>query len=142
MTNQPKIDLATKIRTELVEKNYYRDVKYNIISKSACKITGDITEAIAHILMGVTAILAFAAGFYDLRVLSFVADCLGTASLVLLRFSSYCMKESKERTKQVNKLLDRLGISGIPDITIDSSVARAPVQPANSTINATTIVDV
>ena len=123
MTDKNKIDMAfiDKIKKELVEKTYYDDVKYNIQSKSRWKLIADITEAIAHIFMGMTAIMAFAAGFFDYKFLSFVAGCLGTASLVLLQFSSYSVKESKERTEQVNKILGKLGINEIADIAIDFS---------------------
>ncbi|XWV26896.1 hypothetical protein QJ857_gp0154 [Tupanvirus soda lake] len=120
--SQNNIDLVNKIRTELVEKTYFNDVKYNIKSKSRWKIVGDIAEAISHILTGVSAVLAFAAGFFDYKELSFVAGCLGTISLVLFQFSYYATKESKERTKQVNRILDKLGIDEIVDITIDSAI--------------------
>lgn len=117
----PNSEIAEKIRKELVEPNYYRDVEYNIISKSRWKIIADVTEAFGNILIAVAAILAFAAGFFDYQLLSFFAGCTGTLSFTLLRFSSYSMKESWERTQQVNMLLEKLGISTIPDITIDSA---------------------
>lgn len=117
-------ELADKINKELVETNYYHDVKYNISSKSRWKIIADLSEAFANLLIAVTAILAFAAGFFNYMLLSFLAGCSGTLSFALLRFSSYSMKESKERTEQVNRLLIKLGIEPIADITIDSSNSR------------------
>lgn len=120
-------NLTNKIRKELVEVTYYDDIKYNIHSRSRWKIIGDTTEAIAHIFTGITAILAFAAGFFNFAMFSFIAGCLGTASLVLLQFSSYAMKESKERTEQVNRMLTSLGIDRIVDITIDSTSENTPL---------------
>lgn len=116
-------EFVTKIKKELVEKNYYDDVKSNLASKSRWKTIGDLSEAFSHILTGISAVLAFAAGFFDHKILSFVAGCLATGSLVLLQFSSYSMKESKERTDQVNKILDKLGIEEIANITVDSTGA-------------------
>ena len=110
-----------KIKKELIEKTYYDDLKDNLSSKSRWKTIGDVTEAFAHLFMGISAILAFAAGSFNLTLLSFISGCVATTSLVLLRFSSYCMKESTERTTQVNKILHKLGIEEIADITVDST---------------------
>jgi hypothetical protein len=122
--NTNNLDLINKIKTELVEKTYYDDVKYNIRSKSRWKIIGDVTEASSYVMTGIATILAFAAGFSSNTWLSFVAGCFSTGSLVFLQFSSYATRESKERTQQVNKILDKLGIEEIVDITIDSSEAN------------------
>lgn len=114
-------ELADKIRKELVDVSYYNDVKYNIESKSRWKFFGDVTEALAQLVTGAAAILAFAAGGFDEKLLSFIAGALSVGSLVLMKLSSYSMKESSERTVQVNKLLDQLGITEIPNIVIDSA---------------------
>lgn len=109
-------DLADRIKRELINETYYRDVKHTLISKSAWKIIGDITEALAHIGIGATAILAFSAGYFDHAILSYISGCVCTISLVLSRFSAYSLKESKERTRQVNAILQELGISQIADV--------------------------
>lgn len=113
--------LVDKIRKELVDVSYYEDVKYNIESKSRWKFLGDVSEGIAQLLMGVSSILAFAAGAFNYTVLSFIAGAIGVGSLVLLRISAYAMKESSERTAQVNRVLDQIGINKIPDIVINSA---------------------
>ena len=114
-------ELTDKIRKELIDISYYDDVKYNIESKSRWKFFGDMTEALAQLLTGASAILAFAAGAFDNKILSFVAGALGVGSLVLMRLSSYSMKESNERTVQVNRLLDKINVNEIPDIVINST---------------------
>ena len=132
-------ELVNRIRTELVEKNYYEDVAYNIKSKSRWKIIADITEAIARILSGVSVVLAFAAGFFNYMLLSFISGCFGTLALVLLHFSSYSMNESKERTEQVNRILAKIGIDTIADITIDSTNAKLEsvfVDQNNANVNS------
>lgn len=110
-----------KIKKDLVEKSVYQDIKYNITSKSRWKFIGDFTESLAHIIIFIGSILAFAATSFNIIHLSFVAGSCNVTSLALLRFSSYAMKESSERTIQVNKLLAKIGLKDIPDITIDSS---------------------
>lgn len=121
-----------KIKTELIQKTFYDDLKYNIRSKSRWKFISDICEAISNILAGIAAILAFAAGVFDYSLLSFIAGCCGTSSMVFLHFSTYAMRESRERTHQVNKILSKLGLDTIPDISINST------EPQNDESLATT----
>lgn len=118
-------DAINKIKQDLVEKNYYRDIQYNINSKFRWKWAGDFTEALAHLCTALSVILAFSAGFFNYSLLSFIAGCFGTCSFVLLRLSSYSMKESRERTEQVNALLRKIGIDSIPDIVIDSALTNS-----------------
>jgi hypothetical protein len=113
--------IVEKIRKELVAPSYYFDVKYNIRSKTRWKIASDVIEFFAQILVGASTILAFSAGYFDDKILSFIAGAIGTLALVMLRFAVYAMNESKERTIQVNKLLEKLGIEKIPDITSDTN---------------------
>ena len=108
--------LAQKINDELIEISYYDDVKKGLHYRYKWKKIGDITEAIAKIVSGLSVVFAFASGFFNISYLSFIAGCLGTLSLVLLQFSSYAFKESSERTRQINKILSKLGISSLVDI--------------------------
>lgn len=113
-------ETVDKIRI-LIEKTYYRDIEYNLSSKSRWKIVGDITETIAHLLIGIGILLAFASGFFNLIYMSFISGSCSTGALIFIKFSSYSMRENKERTKQVNKLIGKLGFDQIPDISIDSA---------------------
>lgn len=124
--------LATRIKKDLVDPNLYDDVKYNIRSKSRWKLIADISETFAQVLLCASVVLSFASGSFDQRVLSFIAGAFGAASMSLLLFSSYSMRESKERTAQVNIILRSLGINQIPDITIDSAsdpMLNSPTSP-------------
>lgn len=108
--------MEDKIKTELVNPNYYNDIKRSIRGKSRWKFIGDFTEAISHIFTGISVILSFACGFFDDLVLSFIAGVFGIIALVLLKFSHYAINESKERTEEVNILLNKLKIDEIPMI--------------------------
>lgn len=114
-------ELSKKISKDLLEKTYFNDVKRNLRERCLCKCVGDISEAIAHIFTGVSVVLSFAAGFFDLYILSFLAGCFGTLGIIMLQCSSYSMRESRERTEEINIILERLGISDLPDIAIDSA---------------------
>lgn len=115
-------EFITRVKTELIEETYYKDLKYNIRSKSRWKVLSDLCETISHLLIGIATILAFAAGFFKNEYLSFVSGCIGTFSMVFMQFSSYALRESRERTSQVNIILQKLGIDNIPDITIENVV--------------------
>lgn len=118
MDNTP---ITTKIKRDLLDSMYYRDVKYNLKSRFRWKFIGDLTEALSHVFTGVATILAFASGFFGIDLLAFLSGCFGAISLVILQFSSYAVKESRERTIQVNRILRKLGMEEIADITIDST---------------------
>lgn len=120
-SKKPSKELVDKIETELIEPTYYRDIKYNIWGKSSLKLVSDISEILSQVLLGMSVVFAFSAGFFNLLVLAYVSGCLGTCSTVLSKFSSYTKSESKERTEQVNIILEKLGIEEIPDIILNAS---------------------
>jgi hypothetical protein len=74
------------------------------------------SETASVIFTGVGAVIAFAASFYKLPIIAFVAGIGSTVALVLKGFSSYAITESQERTAQVNAELARLGIAPLPAI--------------------------
>jgi hypothetical protein len=121
---KPSPELISRIEKNLVEPNYYNDVKTNIRFRDIYKKVGDTAETLSQIALGISAIVAFSAGFFSINILSFIAGCLGTISIVLSKFSSYSLKESKERTDQVNIILSQLGIENIPDIIVDNQPVR------------------
>lgn len=111
-----------KIVKELVEPAYYDDVKYNINSRNRWKKISDITSAFSQILFGISIIMSFAVGFFDINMLSFISGSIGVSAMVVMKISSYAMNESRERTNQINIILKKLNISEIPDITIDPTI--------------------
>lgn len=86
------------------------------------KRAADVGEASAKLISGVAAILAFAAGVYDQPSLSFAAGCTGTVGMVVSGLGAYALRESQERTRQLNAILDTVGISiDVPDVVVDES---------------------
>ncbi|NBU53725.1 MAG: hypothetical protein EBS33_05060, partial [Alphaproteobacteria bacterium] len=67
--------------------------------------------------VGFTSILSFSSGIYDDRILSFVAGTTSVISLVFLQFSSHSYKESKKSTEDLNRILQKLNIEGVIDIS-------------------------
>jgi len=100
--------LKTKIMSELIEPAYFNDVEKNIHSREKWKSISDISQTISKVLAGMATVLAFAAGFFNITMLSFIAGCLGTLSLVTQQFSQYALNESKDRTLRINRILSNL----------------------------------
>jgi multisubunit Na+/H+ antiporter MnhB subunit len=88
----------------------------------------NICEATAKVLAGVSSVLAFAATSFEHPSLAFVAGCTNTVGLVLLLFGNYSSKESQERTHQLNAILAAVGVTPMPDISVD--VSGGPDVPA------------
>lgn len=127
--------LAKTRRDEIIEtisEQNYSDIKRGLFGRSCWKITGDITETIAHICIGASSIIAFASGFFGISYLAFISGSLSTASVLLLKLSSYSMRESKERTEEINRILTKLGLDTIVDISIDSAGGDVVTMPSNN----------
>lgn len=103
--------LASAIKEEVFSMIRWRD---------AWKKFGDACEATAKGLTGVSAVLAFASSATDVvktaDILSFVSGSVGTLGLVLLTYSSYAIKESRQRTSELNGVLQSIGVTPVPDI--------------------------
>ena len=109
-----------KILKELVEPCYYSDVKEMMNERKIWRKTGNIFESLSKILVGCSSIISFAAGIYDYQLLLFASGTTCVMSLVAMQYSSYSFKESKDRTMELNKLLEEMNIENIIDISDDT----------------------
>ena len=74
-------------------------------------------------------------GFFGYSYLSFISGCFSTLSLLFLHFSAYAMKESKERNDIVNRLLEKLDLDDMVDISTErynSSNVQIPIISTNN----------
>lgn len=108
-----------------VAARYPMEVQSLLRTRYFWKRGGDWCEAIAKGLTGVSAVLAFAAsaetsqGVTD--ALAFSSGCVGTFGLVLLTYSSYATRESRQRTAELNNVLNALGITPMPELASSES---------------------
>jgi hypothetical protein len=114
MSNKISTKVKDEILTELVEPCYKADVKELIQERKFWRKTGNYFESASKVFIGASSIVSFASGIYNYQLLSFFS---GVLSLVCMQFSSYSYNESKERTSKLNKLLDKLKIETVPDIS-------------------------
>lgn len=117
MSNKISTKVKDEILTELVEPCYKADVKELIEERKFWRKTGNYFESASKVFIGASSIVSFASGIYNYQLLSFFSGTTGVLSLVCMQFSSYSYNESKERTSKLNKLLEKLKIETVPDIS-------------------------
>jgi hypothetical protein len=102
---------------KLINETNYSTTKWGLCGRFCYKITANVCETIGHILIGVAAVIAFAAGSFNLSYLSFLSGATSVISVSLLKFASFAMAESKEQTDTVNKILTSLNNESVVDIS-------------------------
>jgi hypothetical protein len=117
MSNKISTKVKDEILIELVEPCYKTDIKELINERKFWRKTGNYFESASKVFIGASSIVSFASGIYSYQLLSFFSGTTGVLSLVCMQFSSYSYNESKERTTKLNKLLDKLKIETVPDIS-------------------------
>lgn len=120
--------VAADVR-EMVASMYKGEVRSMIRWRDVWKKFGDACEAVSKGLTGIGAVLAFASSANRTPktsdILSFSAGTVGTLGLVLLAYSSYAIRESRQRTVEINHVLDTIGVTPLPDIAeLDTAPER------------------
>lgn len=104
-------DLRNAVMTESILPMIKKDIQDAVNGRLFWRKTGNIIEGIAHVLVGISAIVAFSAGFYEHKWLTFLTACLNVVCVVMLRFSTYSIKESTERNKILSNILTSIGLN-------------------------------
>lgn len=107
-------EVKIKIVKEFIEPAYIYDIKNMIRGKRRWKASGQIFETVSKILVAASGILSFSSGYYKDETLSFLAGSVSTISLAMLQFSSFCYRENKKQSDELNILLKKLGLDTIP----------------------------
>jgi hypothetical protein len=99
------------ILEDLVEPCFYKDIKSLMSERTIWRKSGSVFETLSKLFVGAASILSFATG------LNFWSGTSSVLSLVCMQFSSFSYSESKERSSKMNKLLDKLKVQNVPDIS-------------------------
>ena len=108
-------DAKKRIRNKLA-KSIEADINDIINWKYRYRKIGDYFGSMSQIITLSATVVAFSAGYLDEKMLSFIAGCLGSVSLALLKASAFSYKESSERNTQLNTLLEKYNFKEIPNI--------------------------
>jgi len=111
---------------DMIAAAYRREVSQAIRWREIWKKSGDIFEASAKGLTGVASVIAFASSAErdpeTSSILSFVSGTVGTLGLVILLYSGYAIRESRQRTEELNSMLQAIGVTPVPNIAPLESV--------------------
>lgn len=122
-------DEAARAMRELVMKYYTSETEDMLRGKKWWRKSGEFLEASSKIMSGVASILAFAASSNISApvsdALAFSSGCIGTFSLVILTFSTYASRESRQRTVDLNSLLDKFDITPVPLLSVGTEIDGA-----------------
>jgi hypothetical protein len=110
--------LKNDILVTMIEPNFKSDITRNLKLRKKFKACGICFETTSKFLVGVGSVLSFASGIYKYDILSFIAGTTSVLSLVMLQYSSFCYKESKKMTLELNEILKKLHM---PTINIDNT---------------------
>lgn len=105
------------ITLSIIQPNYINEISDFIRGRSWWRTAGMCFETLSKLLMGGGSVLSFASGVYQNTNFSFIAGSVSTLSVVCLQFSTFCYKESKQSTQELNTLLQKLNLETIPDLS-------------------------
>ena len=108
-------DLAGPLFRDVVAPDFEGEVRDVVLWRHRWRKISNWVEGVAHVLLGAASILAFSAGFFDNKYLTYASACSSTVCLALLRFSAYANNESVERNTVLTRLLKTAGIAPMPD---------------------------
>jgi hypothetical protein len=111
--------IANDVR-ELVARYLKDDVRSTLRGRSIWRRISNTFEAVAKGLTAVSSVLAFAASATEntktADILSFTSGTVGTIGLVLLTYSTYAIKESQQRTHELNSVLTSIGVTPVTEL--------------------------
>ena len=118
--------LAADNTREYVAREVIEESRMLMRSRRRWKKVGDVCEALSKGLAGVGTVLAYAASAIQTQpatdILAFTSGFVGTIGLTLFAYSSYSTQESRQRTQELNALLQSLGVTPMPELaSYDSS---------------------
>lgn len=105
---------------EDVAREFAEESRMLLRSRRRWKRTGDLCEAFSKGLAGISTVLAYAASAINTQpatdILAFSSGFVGTIGLTLFAYSSYSNQESRQRTQELNALLQSLGVTPMPEL--------------------------
>ena len=113
--NNSYSELAGPIFRNIIVPDFEEEVRDVALWRHHWRKISNCVEGIAHIMLGISSILSFSAGFFNNMYLTYAAACSSTICLALLRFSAYANNESNERNVILTKLLNMIGITPLPN---------------------------
>lgn len=121
--------VQNEIQDEIITPSLKQDISDFLKSRIRWRTMGIIMETTSKIMLGASSILTFTTSIYPCNTyLSFIAGTVSTISLVSLQFANYSFRESKMSTTNLNILLEKLHLEGVPELNT-SVLKSSPTSP-------------
>lgn len=104
MQNITHLELETYIEEQVVLPNIQSNVESLMRNKTRWQRVSTVSETLSQIFMCIATILSFSSGIYSYQILSFLAGVSNIISLLLLLFSNYSDKKSRQCIVELEKI--------------------------------------
>ena len=113
--------LSDALKQDIINLNYKSDIEEYLYLKKKYTSLGLTFESLSKLFIGISSMVSFSSIIKeDMQLLSFLAGSSSIMSLMLLQFSSYAFRESKNMNDEINLILLKLNISK-ESLDMDSS---------------------
>lgn len=130
-------EFASAVWNELMQPDQRTRLADLLVARNKWKKSQNWTEGISQTFFIFASILAFAAFFWELKILSFLSGTIGATGTGLFAFSKYSGSESSERS--INLARTWLEIrQGPPTTGLENSIIQEP----NDSENPDNLIDV
>jgi hypothetical protein len=108
--------------TQMVGAAEVRDVRSGISARYWFRIASYVMEALSEVALSVATILLALEGPLALSNLKYWAIGLNVSSIALRLLKSYSLRESRNRTLEVNIITKKLGLEELPDVVLNEEL--------------------
>ena len=108
-----------EIITKIIQPGYVKDIKDTLKWRYRWRKIGNISHMCGKVLTLSGAAVAFSAGFITTPAAAFVSGCISLSGILCIQYGDYAYTESSRETEDANKILQTLGIDGVPELTDD-----------------------
>ena len=105
-----------KVKEEFQRPANIKDIKSFIDSRYRNRKIGYHLEWISKVLTGVSTSFAFASSYLDSKYGSLISGSIGVLAVTSQNLSSYFLSRSDDNNEKLNRILETLGIKGMPDV--------------------------
>jgi len=121
-------NVIEEMRIKIIIPELYRNVESLSKAPRYWRNISNFTETLGMLSVGINIILAFSSTTFDDKNYAVYAGIAGTIGIILNQFSSFALKESKERTDEYNKILNEvLHIKGVPDLISEKDLEKGNI---------------
>ena len=125
--------MAAEKITVLIADAEVQDVKSGIQARFIFRVASYVMEASSEVALAVATILIALESPLSMSSLKYWAIGLNVGALSLRLLKAWSLRESRNRTQEVNIITKKLGVPDLPDIVIDQELLSTRALRVGST---------